>query len=130
MQKYFRRPETKVSKAPYPSIGKALSGTKHETDDTKIKTILTSMIGRVIKETLEIDLNPNKFITVIIVIKTRITALTSILGKYIRTKLSENILIINPQIVRKYMQINTPKILLRNFPPVYSQISIKSLPRE
>ncbi len=130
MQKYFRRPETKVSKAPYPSIGRALSGTKHEKDDTKIKTILISIIGRVIKETLEIDLNPNKFITVIIVIKISITALTSIFGKYIRTRLSENILIINPQTVRKYMQINTPKILLRNFPPTYSQMSTKSIPRE
>lgn len=96
----------------------------------KIKTILISIIGRVIKVTLEIDLKPNRLVIAVIVTKTSITALISMLGKYIRIKLSENILIIILQTVRKYTQTSTPKKFLRNFPPVNSQISIISLPRE
>ena len=51
-------------------------------------------------------------------------------GKYIRTKLSAKILIIKAEIVRKYIQQAIPKTLFKKFPPAYSQMSIKSFPRE
>ena len=126
MQKYFRRPDKNVSDIPYPSIGRALWGTKLDADDTNIITIDTSIIGRVIKVTLEIDLNPNKFVIPHIATNTSITISRSILGKYISTKLSAKVLITKPEIVRKYMHIPTPKTIFKNFPPVYSQISIRS----
>lgn len=125
--KMFPRPETKVSYAPYPKIGRALSGINFETDDIKIITILTSIIGSEIKVTLEIALNPSIFIIAVIVTNTRMTISKSIFGKYIRTKLSANVLITNPDIVRKYIHIATPKAILSHFPPVYSHISIISL---
>lgn len=94
----------------------------------KIMTMLTSIIGSVISVTLEIDLNPNKFITAVIVIKMSITNSIWISGKYISTKLSAKILIIKADTVRKYMQQAIPKVFFRKPPPAYSQISIKSLP--
>lgn len=93
-------------------------------------TILISIIGNVIKVTLEIDLNPNKFVIAVIAIKISITSSIWISGKYISTKLSAKTLIMKAEIVRKYTQNAMPKAFFKKLPPAYSQISIKSFPRE
>jgi len=118
----------KVSFAPYPSIGRALSGINCELEDMNIITIDTRIIGIVIKVTLDIALNPNKFITAAIATNIKITISLSIFGKYISTKLSEKVLITKPEIVIKYTHTVILNIFFRSFPPVNSQISIISLP--
>ena len=72
---------------------------KSEAEDTKIVIIATNITGKIIRVTLAIALNPNRFITVEIAIKTRITTSKSILGKYIKTRLSEKILMTNAEII-------------------------------
>ena len=110
-------PERKVSLTPYPSIGSALSGVNDEAEDMKITTILTRIIGNVIKAILDIVLKPKVFSIIVIVTNIKITISISIFGKYISTKLSAKVLITNPDIVRKYIHIATPNIFLRSFPP-------------
>lgn len=91
-------------------------------------TILNRIIGSVIKETLEIDLKPKMFIIPAIAINTSITISRSTLGKYIKTRLSAKVLITNPETVKKYTQTLIQKAFFKILPPVYSQISARSLP--
>ena len=90
--------------------------------------ILINIIGIVIKVTLDIALNPNKFITTAIVTNTNTTISRSTFGKYIRTKLSAKVLITKAEIVVKYIHIIILNTFFRNFPPAYSEISIRSFP--
>ena len=111
---------------PYPKNGRALSGVKSFAENKKITIILTKIIGRVISVTLDIDLNPYRFKIVVITIKNKITISTSIFGKYIRTRLSANILMTKEEIIKRYIKTNMLNIFFILFPAAYSHISIMS----
>ena len=64
--------------------------------------------------TLDIALKPSKFIIIVIATNIKTIISKSMFGKYIKARLSANVLITNPEIVRKYTQTIMKRFCLRN----------------